>query len=133
MGFLPRVNEAASCQRATKLAKILIAQNPGSPGGPPNPSDLGPQFLPRVDEVARASIFATCKQGGFVPERTTKSAKELIAQNPPQDGLQTRATSGLVFARQAAAADVAGSSSRRQRAGSGSKQARVTDGLAYRK
>ena len=37
-------------------------------------------------------------------QRATKPAKELIAQNPPQDDLQTRATSGLVFARQAAAA-----------------------------
>jgi len=48
--------------------------------------------------------FATCKRGGFVLQRATKPAKELIAQNPPQDDLQTRATSGLVFARQAAAA-----------------------------
>ena len=61
--------------------------------------------------------------------RATKPAKELIAQNPPQDGLQTRATSGLVFAKQAVAADVAGGGSRRQRAGSGSKQA----GLASRR
>ena len=56
-------------------------------------------------------------------QRTTKPAKELIAQNPPQDGLQTRATSGLVFAKQAAAADAAGGGSRRQQAGSGSNQA----------
>jgi len=45
----------------------------------------------------------------------TKPVKELIAQ--------TRATSGLVFAKQAAAADVAGSGSRWQQAGSGRKQA----------
>ena len=68
-------------------------------------------------------IFATCKRGGFVFQRATKLAKELIAQNPPQDDLQTRATSGLVFARQAAAADVAGSNSRWQQAGNRSKEA----------
>jgi len=43
-------------------------------------------------------IFATCKRGGFVLQRATKPAKELIAQNPPQNCLQPRATSGLVFA-----------------------------------
>jgi len=59
-------------------------------------------------------IFATCKRGGFVLQRATKPAKELIAQNPAQDCLQTRATSGLVFAKQVAAADVAGGSSRWQ-------------------
>jgi len=53
----------------------------------------------------------------------TKPVKELIAQNSHQDCLQTRATSGLVFAKQAAAADVAGGSSRWQQAGSGRKQA----------
>jgi len=58
-----------------------------------------------------------------VLQRATKLAKELIAQNPPQDDLQTRATSGLVFAQQAAAADVANSDSRWQHAGSSSKQA----------
>jgi len=58
-----------------------------------------------------------------VLQRTTKPAKELIAQNPPQDCLQTRATSGLVFSKQALAADVAGGGSRWQQAGSGSKQA----------
>jgi len=84
-------------------------------------------------ERPRASIFATCKRGGFVLQRETKPVKELIAQNPPQDGLQTRSTLGLVFAKQAAAADAAGGGSRRQRAGSGSKQARVTDGLACNK
>jgi hypothetical protein len=68
-------------------------------------------------------IFATCKRDGFVLQRATKPAKELIVQNPSQDCLQTRATSGLVFARQAAAADVAGGGSRWQQAGSGSKQA----------
>jgi len=68
-------------------------------------------------------IFATCKQGGFVLQRATKPAKELIAQNPLQDDLQTRATSGLVFARQAAAADVAGDDSRWQQAGNKSKDA----------
>jgi len=68
-------------------------------------------------------IFATCKRGGFVLQRATKPAKELIAQNPPQDCIQTRATSGLVFAKQAAAADVPGGCSRWQRAGSGRKQA----------
>jgi len=60
-----------------------------------------------------------------VLQRVTKPAKELIAQNPPQDCLQTRATSGLGFAKQAAAVDVAGSGSRWQQAGSGSKQARL--------
>jgi len=59
-------------------------------------------------------IFATCKRGGFVLQRATKPAKELNAQNPPQDCLQTQATSGLVFAKQAAAADVAGGGSRWQ-------------------
>jgi len=59
-------------------------------------------------------IFAMCKRGGFVLQRATKPAKELIAQNPPQDCLQTRATSGLVFAKQAASADVAGGGSRWQ-------------------
>jgi len=34
-------------------------------------------------------IFATCKRGGFVLQRATKPAKELIAQNPPQDCLKT--------------------------------------------
>jgi len=68
-------------------------------------------------------IFATCKQGGFVLQRPTKPAKELIAQNPPQDDLQTRATSGLVFARQAAAADIAGGDSRWQQAGNRSREA----------
>jgi len=58
-----------------------------------------------------------------VLQRATKPAKELIAQNPPQDDLQTRATSGLVFARQTAAADVAGSDSRWQQAGSRSREA----------
>jgi len=68
-------------------------------------------------------IFATCKRGGFVLQRATKLAKELIAQNPPQDDFHTRATSGLVFARQAAAADVAGGYSRWQQAGNKSKDA----------
>ena len=57
-------------------------------------------------------------------QRATKLAKELIAQNPPQDDFQTRATSGLVFARKAAAAaDVAGGDSRWQQAGNRSKEA----------
>ena len=43
-------------------------------------------------------------------QRATKPAKELSAQNPPQDCLQTRVTSGLVFAKQV---------------GSSSKQARL--------
>jgi len=60
-----------------------------------------------------------------VLQRASKPAKELIAQNPPQDCLQTPATSGLVFAKQAAAADVAGGGSRWQQAGSGRKQARL--------
>jgi len=68
-------------------------------------------------------IFATCKQGTFVLQRATKLAKELIAQNPSQDCLQTRATSGLVFVKQAAAADTAGGGSRCPQAGSGRKQA----------
>jgi len=68
-------------------------------------------------------IFATCKRGDFVLQRATKPAKELIAQNPPQDCLQTRATSGLVFAKQAVAAGVAGGGSRWQQADSGRKQA----------
>jgi len=58
-----------------------------------------------------------------VLQRATKPAKELIAQNPPQDDLQTRATSSLVFARQGAAADVADSDSRWQQAGNRSKEA----------
>jgi len=69
-------------------------------------------FLPLVNEAASCSSL-----------RATKPAKELIAQNPPQDGLQTQATSGLVFAKQAAAADVAGGDSRWQQAGNSSKQA----------
>jgi len=68
-------------------------------------------------------IFAMCKPGGFVLQRATKPAKELIVQNPPQDDLQTRATSGLVFARQAAAAEVAGGDSRWQQAGNRSREA----------
>jgi len=68
-------------------------------------------------------IFATCKRGSFVFQRATKPARELISPNPPQDCLQTRATSGLVFAKQAAAADLAGGGSRWQQAGSGRKQA----------
>jgi len=43
-----------------------------------------------------SGIFTTCKRGGFVLQRATKPAKELIVQNPPQNCLQTRATSGLV-------------------------------------
>ena len=62
-------------------------------------------------------------------QRATKPAKELIAQNLPQNCLQTRATSGLVFAKQAAAVDVAGGGSRWQQAGSGRKQT----GLVTRK
>jgi len=58
-----------------------------------------------------------------VLRRATKPAKELIAQNPPQDCLQSRATSGLVFAKQAEAAEVAGGGSSWQQAGSGRKQA----------
>jgi len=58
-----------------------------------------------------------------VLQRAIKPAKELIAQYPPQDGLHTRATSGLVFARQAAAVDVAGGYSRWQQAGNKSKDA----------
>jgi len=68
-------------------------------------------------------IFATCKRGGSLLQRATKLAKELIAQNPPQDDLQTRATLGLVFARQAAAADAVGGDSRWQQAGNRSKEA----------
>jgi len=56
-------------------------------------------------------------------QRATKPTKKLIAQNPPQDDLQTRATSDLVFARQATAADVAGGDSRWQEAGNRSRQA----------
>jgi len=59
-------------------------------------------------------ILASCKRGGFMLQRSTKLVKELIAQNPPQDCLQTRASSGLVFAKQSAAADVAGGGSRWQ-------------------
>jgi len=33
------------------------------------------------------AIFATCKRGGFVLQRATKTAKKLIAQNSPQDCL----------------------------------------------
>ena len=58
-------------------------------------------------------------------QKAIKPAKELIAQNPPQDCLQTRATSDLVFAKHAAAADVAGGGNRWQQAGSGRKQARL--------
>jgi len=58
-----------------------------------------------------------------VLQRVNKPAKELIAQNPPQDDLQTRGTSGLVFAGQAAAAGVAGGDSRWQQAGNRSKEA----------
>jgi len=58
-----------------------------------------------------------------VLQRATKPAKDLITQNPPQDDLQTRATSGLVFARQAAAADVAGSDSSWQQTGNRIKEA----------
>ena len=78
---------------------------------------VGPMgFLPRV------------KRGGFVLKRATKPGGQgLIAQNSPQDGLQTRATSGLVFAKQAVAADrqqiAGGGSSGWQQADSGSKQA----------
>ena len=85
-------------QRATKLAKELIAQNP-----------------PQDDLQTQATlglVVATCKRGGFVLQRATKPAKELIAQNFPQDDFQTQATSGLIFARQAAAAGVAGGDSK---------------------
>ena len=68
-------------------------------------------------------FFATCKRGGFVFQRVTKLAKELITQKPPQDDLQTRATSGLVFARQAAAAYVAGGDSSWQQTGIRIKEA----------
>jgi len=73
-------------------------------------------------------IFATCETRRFRAPERDQTGQGLIAQNPPQDGLQTRATSGLGFAKQAAAADVAGGGSRWQQAGSGSKQA----GLALR-
>jgi len=73
-----------------------------------------PLIAPIGPVATQIGIFATCKRGGFVLQRATKPAKELIAQNPPQDDLQTRATSGLVFVRQAAAADVAGGDSRWQ-------------------
>jgi len=68
-------------------------------------------------------IFAMCKEGGLVLKIATKPAKELISQNPPQDDFQTRATLGLVFARQAAAADVAGGDSRWQLTGNRSREA----------
>jgi len=58
-----------------------------------------------------------------VLQRATEPAKELIAQKPPQDDLKTRGTSGLVFTRQAAAADIAGGDSRWQQAGNRSKEA----------
>jgi len=35
-------------------------------------------------------MFATCKRGGFVLQRAITPVKELIAQNPPQDDLQTQ-------------------------------------------
>jgi len=64
-----------------------------------------------------------------VLQRATKPAKELIAQNPSQDDFQTRATSGLVFARQAAAADVAGGDIRWQQAGNRSKELQIIQDL----
>jgi len=64
-----------------------------------------------------------CKRGGFELQRATKQAKDLIAQNPPQDDLQTGETSGLVFARHAAAADIAGGDSRWQQTGNRSQEA----------
>jgi len=60
----------------------------------------------------------------FLPNCCLVGGQGLIVQNSPQDGLQTRTTLGLVFAKQAVAADVAGGdSSRWQQADSGSKQA----------
>jgi len=73
-------------------------------------------------------IFATCETRRLCAPKSDKTGQGLIVQNPPQDGLQTRAISDLGFAKQAAAADVAGGGSRWQQTGSGSKQA----GLASR-
>ena len=73
-------------------------------------------------------IFATCETRRLRAPESGQTGQGLIAQNPPQDGLQTRATSGLGFAKQAAAAGAAGGGSRWQQAGSGSKQV----GLASR-
>jgi len=56
-------------------------------------------------------------------QRATKPAKELIAQNPPQDDLQTRPTPGLVFARQATVADIVGGDNKWQQAGNRSQEA----------
>ena len=74
------------------------------------------------------SFCATCETRRLRAPESDQPGKGLIAQNPPKDGLQIRATSGLGLAKQAAAADVAGVGSRWQQAGCGSKQA----GLASR-
>jgi len=90
---------------------LEIDKNQGKKGQSVQQAWASPRSLhPLV--AAPNGILARCKRGGFVLQRATKPAKELIAQNPPQDDLQTRATSGLVFARQAAEADVAGGDSR---------------------
>ena len=73
-------------------------------------------------------IYATCETRRLRTPESNRTGQGLIAQNPPQDGIQTRETSGLGFAKQATAADVAGGCRRWQQAGSGSKQA----GLASR-
>ena len=73
-------------------------------------------------------IYATCETRRLRAPESNQTGQGLIAQNSPQDGIQTRETSGLDFAKQATAADVAGGGSRWQQAGSGSKQA----GLASR-
>jgi len=56
-------------------------------------------------------------------QRATKLAKELIAQNPLQDDLQTQSTLDMLFARRAAAADVTGGDSRWQQADNRSREA----------
>jgi len=67
-------------------------------------------------------IFATCIRSGFVLQRATKlKRREWLLRILPRITSKTRATSVLVFARRAAAADVAGDDSRWQQAGNKSK------------
>ena len=73
-----------------------------------SPSDLGVFDLPHPTRATSGLVMPRVKRGGFVLRRATNPAKvqSKKLRISPQDDLQTRATSGLVFAKQAAAADV---------------------------
>ena len=105
-------------KRLTPLSKKL---SPGlskklSPESYRMSPHLGVFDLPHPTRATSGLVMPRVKRGRFVLRRATNPAKvqSKKLRISPQDDLQTRATSGLVFAKQAAAADVAGSSSRWQ-------------------